>query len=49
MELKESGTLTSDYTTKLQISKQYSTGTKADNGTGQKALSKPMHLWSINL
>ena len=29
-ELEESDALTSDYTTKLQSSKQYGTGTKAD-------------------
>ena len=28
MELEESGSLTSDYTTKLQSSKQYGTGAK---------------------
>ena len=49
MELEESGAWTSDYTTKLQSSKQYGTDTKTDlyfyiskteiqiNGTGQKA------------
>jgi len=40
MELEESGSLASDYITKLQSSKQCGTGTKADiqiNGTGQKA------------
>ena len=30
MELKESNFLTSDYTTKLQSSKQYGTGTKTN-------------------
>ena len=38
-ELEESGSLTSDYTTKLQPSKQYGTGTKIEipiNGTGYK-------------
>jgi len=37
MELKESGSVTSDYTTKSQSSKQYGTGTKIEiqrNGTG---------------
>jgi len=37
MELVESHFLTSDYTTKLQSSKQYGTGTKTDTqitGTG---------------
>ena len=39
-EIKESGFLTSDNTTKVELSKQYGTGTKAEtyiNGTGQKA------------
>ena len=39
-ELEESGFLTSDYTTKLQSSKQYGTSAKIDikiNGTEQKA------------
>ena len=38
-ELEESRSLTSGYTTKLQSSKQYGTGTKVDiqiNGTGWK-------------
>ena len=40
MELEESGSLTSDYTTKLQSSRQFGTGIKTEikiNGTGQKA------------
>ena len=40
MELEESIFLTSDYTTKLQSSRQYGTGTKTEiqtNGTRQKA------------
>ena len=40
MELEESTTLTSDYTTKLQPSRQYGTGPKPEiqtNGTRQKA------------
>ena len=40
MELEESTFLTSDYTTKLQSSRQYGTGTKTvtqTNGTRQKA------------
>ena len=48
MELEESGSLASDYTTKLQLSKQYGTGTKTEiqlNGIGQKAQNKPKHLW----
>ena len=39
-ELEESGSLASDYTTKLQSTKQYDTGTKTEiqnNGTGYKA------------
>ena len=32
MELEESGFLTSDYTTKLQSSRQYGTGTKTETG-----------------
>ena len=39
-KLKELGSLASDYTTKLQSSKQYGTSTKTAiqiNGTGQKA------------
>ena len=40
MELEESTFLTSDYTIKLQSSRQYGTGTKTEiqnNGTRQKA------------
>ena len=40
MELEESTCLTSDYTTKLQSSREYGTGTKTEiqiNGTKQKA------------
>ena len=40
MELEESACLTSDYTTKLQSSRQYGNGTKTEmqiNGTRQKA------------
>ena len=40
MDLEESTFLTSDYTTKLQSSRQYGTGTKAEiqtNGTRQKS------------
>ena len=43
MELEESTFLTSDYTTKLQSSRQYGTGTKAEiqtNGTRQKVQRK---------
>ena len=38
--MEESGSLASDYTTKIQSLKQYGTGTKTEiqiNGTGQKA------------
>ena len=41
MEMEESIFLTSDYTTKLQLSRQYGTGTKTEiktNGTRYKAL-----------
>jgi len=47
MELEESTFLTSDYTTKLQLSRQYGTGPKPEiqtNRTRQKAHNKPMHL-----
>ena len=40
MELEQSGSRTSDYTTKKQSSKPYGTGTKTDrqiSGTGEKA------------
>ena len=40
MELKESGSVTSDYITKLQSPREYGTGTKIEiqtNGTRQKA------------
>ena len=43
MELEESTFLASDYTTKLQSSRQYGTGTKTKvqiNGTKQKAQRK---------
>ena len=48
MELEESAFLTSDYTTKLQSSRQCGTGTKTEtqiNRKRQKARDKPMHLW----
>ena len=44
MGLEESTFLTSDYTTKLQSSRQYGTGTKTElqtNGTRQKAQTNP--------
>ena len=52
MELKESGSVTSDYITKLQSPREYGTGTKIEiqiNGTEQKTRNKPMQLWSVNL
>ena len=51
-ELEESGSLTSDYTTKLQSSKHYNYGTKQNYRLmeqNRKPRNKPMHLWSINL
>ena len=51
MELEESGSLISDYTTKLQSSQQYGTGTKLKYISveqDRKPRNKPMHLWSIN-
>ena len=48
MELEESTVLTSDYTTKLQSSRQYGTGTKTEIQTieqDRKPRNKPMHLW----
>ena len=53
MELEESTCLTSDYMTKLQSSRQYSTGTKTEiqiKGTKQKAqryIHAPMHTLSL--
>ena len=43
--------MTSDYTTKLQLSKHYGTGTKTDRSMEQNREpgNKPTHLWSINL
>ena len=51
MELEESTCLTSDYTTKLQSSRQYGTGTKTEiqiNGTKQPR-DKSTHLWTVYL
>ena len=47
MELKKSTCLTSDYTTKLQSSRQYDTGTKTYRSMEQnrKPRDKSMHLW----
>ena len=50
MELEESTFLTSDYTIKLQSSKQYGTGTKTEtqtNGTRQKAQKQSNALMDI--
>ena len=53
MELEESTCLTSDYTTELQSSRQYGTGTKTEiqiNGAKQKAQRKihaPMDTLSL--
>ena len=47
--LEESTFLTSDYTTKLQSSRQYVTGTKKQKYRSmeqdRKLINKPMHLW----
>ena len=50
MELEESAFLTSDYTTKLQSSRQYGTGTKTEHRPikqDRKCRNKPMHLWVL--
>ena len=50
--LVESGSLSSDYTTKLESSKQYGSGTKTEiliMEQDRKPGNKPTHLWSINL
>ena len=53
MELEESTCLTSDYTTKLQLSRRYGNGTKTEiqiNGTKQEAQRKihaPMETISL--
>ena len=53
MELEESTCLTSDYTTKIQSSRQYGTGTKTElqiTGTKQKAerqIHAPMDTVSL--
>ena len=48
MELEESGSLTSDYTTKLQSSKQYDTYSKIEiyisMEQDRKPRNKPMYL-----
>ena len=51
MELEESTFLTSDYTTKLQSSRQYGTGTKTEietNGKDREPRDKPTYLWVTN-
>ena len=48
MELEESTLLTSDYTKKLQSSRQYGTGTKTEISPmekDRKPKNKPLHLW----
>ena len=49
-KLEESDSLMSDYTTKLQSSKQYNTGQKQTYRSvelDRNPRNKPMHLWSI--
>ena len=49
-ELEKSGSLTSDYTTKLLSSRQYGTGTKMEiqtNGIGEKA-PKQISAYTVN-
>ena len=49
MELEESNFLTSNYTTKLQSSRQYGTGTKTKYRAmeqNRKPRNKSMHLWT---
>ena len=48
MELEESNFLTSNYTTKLQSSRQYGTGAKTEYRSMEQdrnPRNKPMHLW----
>ena len=50
--MEESAALISDYTTKLQLSKQYGTETKVDYRSmeqDRKPRNKPVHVWSNNL
>ena len=50
MELEESTFMTSDYTTKLQSSRQYSTAQKQKyrpTEQDRKPRNKPMHLWYV--
>jgi len=50
-QLEESDSLTSDYTTKLQPSKQYGIGTKKEKHRSteqdRKHRNKPTHSWSL--
>ena len=51
----QNGSLTSDYTTKIQLSKQYSTGAEIEiyetcsREQGREPRNKAIHLWPINL
>ena len=45
MELEESTFLTSDYTKKLQSSREYDTGRKTEIEKDRKPRNKPTHLW----
>ena len=52
MEVEESDSLTSDYTTKLNQSKQYGTGAKTEicvMEKERKPRNKLTHLWPINI
>ena len=53
MELEESGSQTSHFTTKLQSSKQFGIGIKTEIYRSveqdRKPRNKPMHLWPTNL
>ena len=49
MELEESCSLASHYTTKLQLLTQYGAGAKNRNKQGGKPRDKPTQLWSLNL
>ena len=46
MELEESTCLISDYTTKLQSSRQYGTGTKTNSDQWDKIESPEMNSWT---
>ena len=49
MKLEESSSLTSDYTTKLQSSKQYHTGTNTEAHTSMKQIGSPETYRLINI